>query len=479
MIAAPRPDAVRQPGSFRDPAGQVFSVGGRILRAVHGSAAGTVRQLCRSAFFEELLERRWIPATSILEGEGNAALHESLGRPDLLLEHARIRCISYPYEWPFRLLRKAALFHLDLQLLALEHGYTLKDASAYNVQFEGVAPRFIDLPSLTPYVDGSVWVGHRQFLEQFVHPLLLTHLKGLAHHAWYRGSPEGIGSSGLVKLLTARQKLRPAVFLNVVLPEWMQRRSERNEAESARRAGAARLSRKALVAMLQGLRRWIDSFVQPMERSTWAEYITECGYAAAATAFKRDQVREFVRATRPASVLDLGCNTGDFSVIALEESASCAIGLDADLNALDRACTRAEGIAGDFLPLYCDLADPAAGQGWANRERPALTERLGCEAVLALAVLHHLAIGRNVPLADAVRWICSLAPAGIIEWIPKDDPQVSRMLRVREDVFGAYRIEAFEQALRACAQVLRVGEVPDTGRRLYWYRRPGGPAPER
>lgn len=469
MIAAPRLGAVRHPSSFRDPAGQIFDVDRRILRSVDSSAAAQMRQLCKSELFRELLQRKWIPATSILEADEHGALYDSLGRPELVLEHERIRFISYPYEWPFYLLRKAALFHLEVHLLALDHGFTLKDASAFNVQFTGVLPRFIDVLSFAPYVDDGVWIGHRQFHNQFVHPLLLTHLKGVGHHAWYRGSPEGIGSSDLVKLLTMWQKLTPGVFLNVVLAEWLQRRSELSEAASARRANAARLPKKALMAMLQGLRRWIESFELPTEPSPWAEYVTECNYLRTGTEFKRDQIREFIRAMKPHSVLDLGCNTGDFSVIALEEGATEAIGLDGDLNALNRACVRAESVAGDFLPLYADLADPAASQGWANRERSALTERLGCDGVLALAVLHHLVIGRNVPLAEVVRWICSLAPVGILEWIPKVDPQVQRMLRVREDIFGGYGIEAFEKALRENAEIVRVSEIPGTKRRLYWY----------
>jgi hypothetical protein len=190
MSAAPRLGAVRDPGSFRDPAGQVFSVDQRILRTVHGAAVAPARQLLDSPLFHELAQRQWIPATSIVDASESRQLHEAMGQPELILEHERLRYISYPYEWPFHLLRKAALFHLDVHLLALQHGYTLRDASAFNVQFTGVRPRFIDLLSFAPYVDGGLWIGHRQFLNQFVHPLLLTHLKGLSHHAWYRGSPE-------------------------------------------------------------------------------------------------------------------------------------------------------------------------------------------------------------------------------------------------------------------------------------------------
>jgi hypothetical protein len=159
MSSAPGPSAVRHPSSFRDPAGQIFSVDGRILRSVHGTAVAQVRQLCESKLLDELSKREWIPATSILDAREHRALYDSTGRPELMLEHERLHFISYPYEWPFYLLRKAALFHLELHLLSLEHGFTLKDASAFNVQFAGVSPRFIDVLSFTPYVDGDVWIS--------------------------------------------------------------------------------------------------------------------------------------------------------------------------------------------------------------------------------------------------------------------------------------------------------------------------------
>jgi ribosomal protein L11 methylase PrmA len=471
MNAAPRLGAVRDPGSFRDPAGQIFSLDRRILRSVHGAAVPQARRLLESPFFHALTERKWIPQTSILGIDEHRELQDAMGQPELVLEHERLRHISYPYEWPFRLLRKAALFHLDVQLLALEHGFSLKDATAFNVQFDGVQPKFIDLLSFSPYAEGSLWIGHRQFLDQFVHPLLLTHLKGLAHHAWYRGSPEGIASSEVVKVLTTWEKFSPRVFLHVVLADRLQRKSERSEGDSLQRARAARLPRTTLVAMLQGLRRWIESFEFQAGRSTWGNYVQDCNYQEAATQFKRQNVGDFVRALKPRSVLDLGCNTGEFSAVALAEGAVEAIGLDGDVNALNRACLEAESRSLSLLPLYADLADPSASQGWANRERPGLTARIQCDAVLALAVLHHLAIGRNVPLGEAVRWISSLAPTGIIEWVPKNDPQILRMLSLREDIFEQFTEAAFEQSLRVHAEIVNVQNVPGSGRRLYWYRR--------
>jgi ribosomal protein L11 methylase PrmA len=471
MSAVPRLGATRDPGSFRDPSGQIYTLESRVLRSVHGAAVGHVRQLRDSKLLDQLIEREWVPGTTLLDASAHRDIYDALGRPELVLEHDRLSFISYPYEWPFHLLRKAALLHLDVHLLALEYGFTLKDASAFNVQFAGVRPRFIDLLSFTPYVNDSLWIGHRQFLDQFLHPLLLTHLKGLAHHAWYRGSPEGIGSSDLVKLLTMRQKLVPRVFLNVVLADRLQRQSERSEAVSTQRARAARLPKATLVALLGGLRRWIETFEFPADRSTWSDYVNDCSYVQEGTKFKRGNICEFTQAMKPRTVLDLGCNTGDFSIAALGAGAREAIGLDGDLNALERACSQADMGSHNFLPLYADLADPAAGQGWANRERPALTERLRCDAVFALAVLHHLAIGRNVPLAEAVRWICSLAPSGIIEWVPKSDPQIRRMLSLREDIFEHFTVERFEQYLREQASIVKVQDVPGSDRRLYWFTR--------
>lgn len=368
-------------------------------------------------------------------------------------------------------MKAAALLQLDLHVAALEDGVTLSDASAYNVQFRGATPVFIDTLSFRRYRDGEFWLGHRQFCEQFLNPLLLRAKLGVPHNAWYRGALEGIAAHELAALLKARHKLSWNVLTHVVLPAAFQARgSAANDA--ARQVRERKLPLPAFRHMLRELRRWIER-LEPLDtgRTVWADYATRTSYRPEEARAKRAFVAEFAAAVRPRQLWDVGCNVGDYAQAALEAGAGCAIGFDADHGALERAFARASAERLDFLPLYLDAANPAPAQGWAQFERHGLAQRARADAVLALALVHHLAIGRNVPLPAVVDWLVGLAPRGVVEFVPKDDPMVQSLLRLREDVFDAYREDAFASALGARAAIVRTDAVSSTGRRLYWFER--------
>src|ERR1700761_4347361 len=210
---------MRDQGSFRDPAGYVAHYDGRIFRVLREDAFAAFERLKSSGLLAELLARKWLGATA---ASFEPAFSDLSNR---VLEHEPIAFISYPYEWPFELLKRAALFHLDLHLLALEFGFTLSDASAYNVQFVGNEPIFIDPLSLVPYSDGQLWLGRRQFFEQFLNPLLLTSLVKIPFNAWYRGSVEGIASEDLARALRVGHKMSWRIWSEVLLPLWLQKSS--------------------------------------------------------------------------------------------------------------------------------------------------------------------------------------------------------------------------------------------------------------
>jgi ribosomal protein L11 methylase PrmA len=183
-------------------------------------------------------------------------------------------------------------------------------------------------------------------------------------------------------------------------------------------------------------------------------------------------VEAFAAAVRPGLLWDVGCNTGEYSEAALRGGAGYVVGFDADQTALDKAFARARDKRLAFLPLYLDAANPAPNQGWAERERKGLGSRADADALLALALVHHLAIGRNVPLDGVVDWLVSLAPEGVIEFVPKSDPMVRELLRLREDLFPDYDFGHFEAHVLERAEIVRVETVADSERRLVWYRRP-------
>ncbi len=224
--------------------------------------------------------------------------------------------------------------------------------------------------------------------------------------------------------------------------------------------------------MLRSLRSWIRR-LEPAGagRSVWGDYARTNSYSPAEQSAKREFVGRFVSRLAPETVWDLGCNTGDYAAAALEAGARRVVGFDADEVAAGRAFERARREGLDFLPLVLDAANPTPSQGWAQQERPGLRERADADAVLALALVHHLAIGRNVPLDRLVDWLVDLAPTGVVEFVPKSDPMVEELLRLREDIFDGYGEERFLECLGRRAEVLESAPVSAGGRLLISYRR--------
>ena len=451
-----------EPGSFRDPSGRVFYWRERVYRSIGRAAAPHYEFLRDSGLLKRLQDSgRLLPCA---ESAVPASFAELLP-PDtvLLLEHPRIPFISYPYEWTFRSLQRAALLHLDLHLELLEHGATLSDATAYNVQFNGPDPVFIDLLSIRRYRDGEFWLGHRQFCEQFLNPLLLRAWTGVPFNEWYRGRLEGLPTDALSNLLPWWRKLNPRTLVHVTLQAAGQRRATQKQVS----ADGRRLPRQAYASMLHGLRDWITALRPPdSSTSTWGDYAESNSYDAAQTREKHDAVRAFVTKAKPRLMYDIGCNTGEFARTALAAGARLVVGLDADHGALDRAATAVESDRLAFIPLWMDLANPSPAQGWAQSERMGLGSRAPADATVALALVHHLAIGRNVPLAQVAEWLLSLAPRLMVEFVPKSDPMVQLMLRNREDIFPGYDLKNFRRELGRVGRIVSQTPVGNRDRFL-------------
>ena len=457
------------PGSFRDPSGQIFHLNNKIYRTINAEAAEHYEFARASGLLAALSDSgQIVGAEEVDRGVLNGAAEASR----YVVEHPKLPFISYPYEWSFMLLKAAALHHLDLHRTALEHGMTLSDASAYNIQFLGVSPIFIDILSLQKYQEGEFWTGHSQFCNQFLNPLLLRALLGVPHNPWYRGALEGITTADLAKLLPLRRKLSWNVFSQVVLQAKMQglaRGKSRSELSSAKQR---RLPQAAFLNMLAQLRGWIEG-LQPLERekSVWNDYADVNTYKTEEALAKKRFVSDFVAAAKPALLWDLGCNTGAYAEAALEAGAERVIGFDFDQGALDQAYQRAQQKNLAFLPLFLDAANPSPDIGWQQQERAGFQKRAQADALVALAFEHHLAIGRNVPLDQVLGWLTGLAPRGAIELVQKSDSTIQQMLAMRQDIFSHYSEEAFTTQLQKHARIIRAETISGEGRKLFWYDR--------
>jgi ribosomal protein L11 methylase PrmA len=454
-------------GSFRDPAGGVHKLGSRILRTVASEHAGEFASALRTGLLDRLAaEDLIVPFRELPISPA------SLGLPDAayVFEHPPLPFISHPYEWSFEALRAAALHHLDLHLAAMEGGLTLSDASAYNIQFVGARPVFIDMLSFRPYRDGEIWAGYRQFCEQFLNPLLLCAATGVTPNAWYRGTLEGIATSDLRRLLPWRSKLSRRVLLHVVAHSALERAE--GSTATAQTTAAAGLPRASFLRLLADLRKWIASLASKGNRaSLWADYAKTCSYSEEEQSAKRSEVAAFVAKTAPSVVWDMGCNAGEYALLALKNGATTVIGWDGDATAVDAAYLAARQANARFTPLVGSLANPSPSQGWGQSERAGLQERSSADAVLALALVHHLVFGANVPLRQAVAWLAGLAPRGLIEFVPPDDVQVRAMRARRTGGHHPYDREHFLSALRAAARIERSTVIGPSARELFWYVR--------
>ena len=418
------------PGSYRDVAGTVYRLGDRIFRTVSEGAASDFDLLRDSGLLAELSRDGRLVSADPADG---AVVGDLAGSAHYVLQHPRLPFISYPYEWTFEALKAAALHHLEVHLAALERGLTLSDASAYNIQFIGARPTFIDTLSFRRYREGEFWDGYRQFCEQFLNPLLLRALCGVPHNDWYRGNFEGIRSDDLRRLLPLRKLLFWKVLVHVVLHAKLGSSGFGGQDVKSASGQVRRLPLASFRHMLQGLHRWIGR-LEPGDRkaSFWHDYEAARSYSSDETGAKMAFVKRFVAAGRPELLWDIGCNAGEFSLAALEAGAGYVVGWDTDQSALEMAFHRAREQDARFTPLYGDATNPAPAQGWAQAERGGWRERTPVDALLGLAVVHHIAIGRNVPLDKVADWLTGLARSGVLEFVEKDDQQVQRMLSLRQ-----------------------------------------------
>ena len=454
------------PGSFRDPSGYVYWKDGELYRTVTQAYAEIFQAVTDAGLFSRLTEKGLL-----VEHQECKVDDELLGSAVTVIKPELIPFISYPYEWCFSQLKAAALLTLEIQKECMELGFSLKDASAYNVQFLGCRPIFIDTLSFEPLEEGKPWVAYKQFCQHFLAPLLLASKCSIEALQFSRIYLDGMPLSLASSLLPKSTRFSPMIAAHI----HMHAKAQASVGIDDKRVSTIKISHSGLIGIVDNLASIIRKLDWSPTDTTWAEYYEHTNYSEDAMDAKKESVKRLLDQIEPAptSVWDLGANNGEFASIATA-SGIRAVAWDIDPAAVEQNF-RASRERGDalMLPLVQDLTNPSPGQGWAHEERSSLLSRGPASALFALALIHHLAIGNNVPLIKIAEYFSKLGEWLIIEFVPKEDSQVSRMLANREDVFTEYHTEGFLAAFSAYYDVVTSVPVEGTVRTLYLMRSKG------
>lgn len=456
------------PSSFRDPSGFVFSLNGEIYRQINKTYEVNYRQLIESGLYDKLSSLGYlIPHKEVTLAGTNSDAYK-------IIKPQPIPFISYPYEWCFSMLKNAALLTLTIQKISLQYGMSLKDASAFNVQFLDGRPILIDTLSFESYKEGLPWIAYKQFVEHFLAPLTLMTFTDIRLGRLSTLFFDGIPLDLVAKILPLSARFKPSLLLHIYAHSTSQKKFSQKRLIPSKLEH--RVSKEAFLGLLGNLEGVIKSLQWNYTKTQWTNYYEgNNNYKEKSFRQKEMLVRKFLKSIRPRPrlVWDLGANTGLFSRIAREDNA-LVISWDEDMGVLERNYLQIEeGQEKNILPLFCDLTNPSPALGWANQERLSLVQRGPVDVVLALALIHHLAIAQNISLDKIASFFSQITEFLIVEFIPKEDSQVKKLLMNREDIFQEYTQENFEKVFKKFFQVEEIYSLAGSQRVLYLMKKKG------
>jgi ribosomal protein L11 methylase PrmA len=457
-------------GSFRDPSGFVFERNGVLFRQIN---------VCYLHDFEALQQSGLL---RLLHERGDLIPHEEVGLENAVSSEAykiikpeRIPFVSYPYEWSFSHLKDAALLTLTIQRKALEHNLSLKDASAYNIQFANGKPIFIDTLSFERYTEGKPWVAYGQFCQHFLAPLTLMSNVDVRLSQLLRAHLDGIPLNLASRLLPLSTIFRPGMFFHIHLhAKSQQKYANKNnfpEKNLSIIKALPKITRTNLIGIIENLNKTIQNLRWKPAGTQWGDYYDATNYTPSAFSHKKNIVEIFLTTANPQTIWDLGANEGTFSRIASHTGAR-VISFDADAAAVEKNYLRCKTDAETrILPLLLDLTNPSPAIGWNNKERHSLVHRGPADLALVLALIHHLCIGNNLSFTMIAEFLSLVCTQLVIEFVPKNDSQVQRLLKTREDIYLWYNKEEFIKSFSNYFTIISEEPVIESNRIIFFMKK--------
>lgn len=447
--------------SFRDPAGFMYRDSkGRLLRQVNQAGADDYRKLMDSKLYDDLVKAGYLVSHKEIKPEKDSKVYT-------ILQPEEIPFITYPFEWSFSQLQDAAVMTLQIQKKALKHGMILKDASAYNLQFKAGRPIFIDTLSFEEYKDGMAWTAYKQFCQHFLAPLALMAKVDPNLSQLLRVHLDGIPLPLAAKLMPGGSRWNAGLGMHLFLHA---RAQKAKESEHKKQSNG--LHKQQLQAIIESLERTVKKLRSHDFQTEWGDYYANnTNYSVDAADAKAKIVKNFAKASKAKTAIDIGGNNGRYSRV-LNDLGIFTVCSDIDPNAVEAnyrfAKKKKENL---MLPLLVDMTNPGGGLGWENTERPIISHRVQTDMVMALAVIHHLAISNNLPMAKIAECFAKFAPSLILEFVPKEDSQVQKLLATRKDIFPDYDEEGCKKAFNKYYKLEKEEKVKGSKRTMYLFKR--------
>ena len=445
----------REISSFRDPSGYIYYENNSVYRKIDKRYFDKYEYLMTSGLYNELIKNKLI------------VKHEEIKRTDeyIIIKPEKIPFISYPYEWCFEQLKDAALLTLNIQDIALKYNMTLKDATAYNVQFYQGKPIFIDTLSFDFYKEGEPWGAYGQFTRHFVSPLLLMSCVDEKLNCLLRNYIDGIPLDLASNILKNRGGLTAMQHIKL-----HSKSIDKNNDSNAKEIKQAHLSKTSIINIIQMLQRQIIKINRQNKDTEWDKYYDNTNYNDKAEISKIDYVKKYINQIKPIDdeiLWDFGANDGKYSRIAGDKN-KYIVSYDIDFNAVNRNYKRTkEKEETNILPLLLDLTNPPSGIGFAEEERKGLTARGPVKCILLLALVHHICISNNVPIEHLAKWLSKISKYIIIEFVPKEDSQVKKLLKTRKDIFDNYNEKEFVKEFTKYFKIIEKNKITDSVRTIY------------
>lgn len=443
--------------SFRDRSGFLFYYENEIYRIINFSYKKQYEKFMNSELYQKLEEKNLIITHSEIENLDIDCDYYKIIKPE------KIPFISYPYEWSFSQLKDAALLTLRIQKAAMKYGMTLKDGSAFNIQFHNGHPIFIDTLSFEIYEEGQIWKPYKQFCQHFLAPLALISKKDVRLNLLSKIFIDGIPIDLAAKLLPKTTFGNFGLMAHIHAHAKSQKHYEDKDAKIKQKT----LSKRSFEGLIESLKSSIEKMAWNEDNTEWGDYYSDTNYTEKSFEEKKQFISLAIDQVKPKLVWDMGANTGVFSRLASTKGIN-TISYDIDPLAVEKNyLLSSQNSEQNILPLILDLTNPSSGIGWNHNERMSIIQRGPADMVFALALVHHLAISNNVPLNKLAEFFSQISKFLIIEFVPKSDSQVKRLLLTRDDIFENYDEKNFEIEFSKFFKIINSKKILDSERTIY------------